>query len=408
MKIFGKSVRIAAALGCAIAICLGSVFGVYATNAEEENTLTIMYDHDGAVFSLYRAGEFTEKNTFILSGDFADLSYSVDLNIYDPSGWNAVADTLLNEVKSKNIVPFKRETTAGGKAVFEGLPRGLYLVGECVYDSGSKIYTAPPFMVCLPSYDENYNIINDLSVSPKNIEEEDKPGGGGSAQSSKRLEVVWEGDEDISDNVRPGSVRYDLYRDGELYGSVYLGPESGNAEGFDWGYVWESLEDGHEWSIEQEGLPDGYKSVVSVEDDTFVIVNVYSRPQTPEEPYRTPSGGGRGDSYDVGIDDSTPITDDPTGEHYPAEPLSPEEKAPEESEPYIPGESIIPGAPEPVNGTVVPDEVVTGEGAEAEETSEMLPQTGQLWWPVPFFAGAGMILFLFGYIRRGDGRDEEN
>lgn len=35
-----------------------------------------------------------------------------------------------------------------------------------------------------------------------------------------------------------------------------------------------------------------------------------------------------------------------------------------------------------------------------------LPQTGQLWWPVPLLALAGLILFLLGWIRRKESRDE--
>lgn len=36
----------------------------------------------------------------------------------------------------------------------------------------------------------------------------------------------------------------------------------------------------------------------------------------------------------------------------------------------------------------------------------VLPQTGQLWWPVPLLACAGLALFLVGWLRRG-GRNEE-
>lgn len=34
-----------------------------------------------------------------------------------------------------------------------------------------------------------------------------------------------------------------------------------------------------------------------------------------------------------------------------------------------------------------------------------LPQTGQLWWPVYAFAGLGMILFIFGWLRRREDRN---
>ena len=37
-----------------------------------------------------------------------------------------------------------------------------------------------------------------------------------------------------------------------------------------------------------------------------------------------------------------------------------------------------------------------------------LPQTGQLWWPVPLLAAAGMVLFGFGWKRRMDDENKKN
>lgn len=64
--------------------------------------------------------------------------------------------------------------------------------------------------------------------------------------------------------------------------------------------------------------------------------------------------------------------------------------------------------PEPTDPTE-PDETKPGETQPPETTKPSgpnLPQTGQLWWPVPILALAGMILFLLGWIRRKESRDE--
>lgn len=37
-----------------------------------------------------------------------------------------------------------------------------------------------------------------------------------------------------------------------------------------------------------------------------------------------------------------------------------------------------------------------------------LPQTGQLWWPVPVLTAAGLILIVIGLVRRRGGNDEES
>ncbi len=393
-----------------MALCLTFVMcfslGGILTNAAEENSLTISYPHEGAAFSIYFVAGFDEaSNWFKFNGDFAYLDGKVDLFITEQSEWNAVAETLQNEVGANSITPKETQTVTNGQAKFTGLARGLYFVTKSVTSADGKTYTSAPFMVALPNYDAEGNVVNDLVVSPKNVTE---TGSSGGSAPQKRVEVVWDDNENKS-GKRPGSLKYDLFCDGEYYGSVYLGPDSGSLEDVlsspEWNYLFDNLSPGeHEWTIQQEGLPDGYTSLVTEEDDTFVIVNQYDEPE-PAEPDR----GGHGDSYDVGIDNSTPTPDQPSGEHYPYPPSEPSE--PGESTPSEPT-PVLPGAPDDGGYEPVPDSVTSGEGiieeADLGEPGETLPQTGQLWWPMPILAGAGMILFLFGYIRRRDeDKDEE-
>lgn len=42
-----------------------------------------------------------------------------------------------------------------------------------------------------------------------------------------------------------------------------------------------------------------------------------------------------------------------------------------------------------------------GESPGTADNSPTLPQTGQLWWPVPVLAICGMFLFVFGFIKQG-------
>ncbi|MCB6993326.1 hypothetical protein LI177_07525 [bacterium 210820-DFI.6.37] len=59
----------------------------------------------------------------------------------------------------------------------------------------------------------------------------------------------------------------------------------------------------------------------------------------------------------------------------------------------------------PKAGTVTKaQESGTSPGSEPAKPGETrLPQTGQLWWPVPLFAAAGLTLFVIGWIlRRND------
>lgn len=51
----------------------------------------------------------------------------------------------------------------------------------------------------------------------------------------------------------------------------------------------------------------------------------------------------------------------------------------------------------PKAGTV---EKIPDSGKPEKVPQSKLPQTGMLWWPVPIFAGSGLLLFLVGWIRR--------
>ena len=110
-----------------------------------------------------------------------------------------------------------------------------------------------------------------------------------------------------------------------------------------WQFSWDELDADYDWQV-VENVPEGYTVIITRTGITFLVVNTC----TPDSP--------------------------PPSE--PSEPSGPSEPS-EPSEPSGPTEPSEP-----------PD----------------LPQTGQLWWPVPVLFCAGLVLILFGLIRR---REEE-
>ena len=44
---------------------------------------------------------------------------------------------------------------------------------------------------------------------------------------------------------------------------------------------------------------------------------------------------------------------------------------------------------------------------QSNKPRSLLPQTGQLWWPVPLLTAVGMIIFIFSWGRRKRGNDEQ-
>ena len=144
--------------------------------------------------------------------------------------------------------------------------------------------------------------------------------------------------EDGDGENRPESIQVQLLKNGEVAETVTL------SAGNNWRYTWRNLSEKEDWRVVEKETPKGYTVTVSQEGITFVMTNTQGEPEEPEEPTEPEKPG---EPEEPGVD-------------------IPEEPVPEES---------VPSGPK-------------------------LPQTGQLWWPVPLLALAGMLLFLLGWIRK--------
>lgn len=111
-----------------------------------------------------------------------------------------------------------------------------------------------------------------------------------------------------------------------------------------WTYRWESLDAGYSWSV-AEDTPEGYVVSVTQEGNAFIITNKYKDTETPTEPTEPSSS----------VTTTRPSDSETTTSH----------------------------------GTTPPQEKV--------------PQTGQLWWPVPMLVCLGALLIVVGLIRRKNG-----
>lgn len=112
-----------------------------------------------------------------------------------------------------------------------------------------------------------------------------------------------------------------------------------------WRYTWEGLDARSQWTVVEEEQ-ENYMPEVTREGITFVLTNTYAE-DIPDQP--------------------TPMDPGPT-------------------------------PPEPPETMDIPDEPVP---------LSQLPQTGQLWWPVPVLTAAGLLLVIFGLLRRRGARHGE-
>ena len=172
---------------------------------------------------------------------------------------------------------------------------------------------------------------------------------------------------------RPESVTVELLRNGVVWDTVTL------SERTSWRYVWENLDNRYTWTVRERSVSN-YWPTYSQEGVTFTITNTYN----PGEPSSPPPGNNP-----PGNPPSSPPRLNPPDEETelddPDVPLAP----PPDEETEL-DDPDVPLAPPP-------DEEV--ELDDPDVPLEDLPQTGQLWWPVPMLAAGGMFLFLIGWAR---------
>lgn len=409
-KIIRRIVPLALLLCMILPTCQGVM-------AAEDNTLTISSDVIGAEFRIYKAGEFSyyPHISYTLAGGFE--KYDIEFYGLDTEGWRKAATTLATYVDTDDsIKEIASKTNESGTVEFSGLEQGLYLVYAKSHEGeDGLIYNTEPAIVCLPNVDGNGGWTNEVTMVPKtSTQQPEPPGPSGPTMMELRLVVSWVGD---TTEIRPDTVGYNLFCDGELYDKVILGDGASpimriaafSAGDPNWQHVWEKVEKDHLWEVTQDDLGvEGYTTTYDREGNTFVVVNTYTPPEEPEEP-REPGKGGRGDSYVIGV--GTPEKGQPVeNEHYtPPTPSTPQQ--PDNTPaPTIPGapENVTPNVPEePEAAEPAPSDNAEPEEGEPVIVETGLPQTGQLWWPLPILAGAGMILFLIGYIRKKGASDDE-
>ena len=364
--------------------CTDRIDGWYddSTNARWEAHGTDLTNHVESV----TAGSYTEPLAIKAAHDLTpDVVTGVDKT---SNGANSIG-----QVNAGSVVPFEvtlSVPTVGGSLQVSDQMLNMTFNNDLTLNGQSVSYTAQDsgFTLTIP---EGYRgqtitlrytgtVIQDVkdgdSVSNTVYFDSkyDTVTGTVSVQASKpddyslTIRKLWENDDAT---VRPDSITVDIYNDGELVDSVEL------YEKYGWRYNYpiEEYEVNDDWWVEEADVPAYYDSTVQeVRDNVFYITNTYDEPVI-EEPVS-----------------SEPESSEPSSEPSEVTPSGPsEEPSSPSSEPSAPSS-------EPVS-----------EPAESAEPAEpTLPQTGQLWWPVPALFACGAVLVAFGAFkhRRGNGRHE--
>lgn len=338
-----------------------------------DKTATLTINHrakdvpiSGVEFQLYRVARMTEDAKFQVESAFESCGISLSTDATEES-WSARAVTmesyLISRIAANKPIPATASATTdrNGIATFSNLEVGLYLLVGKTKVVGAEIHTPLATFISLPTLLENNSWDYAPSIYTKNFSQPR-----GEIDINLLAIKVWK--DTGHEQQRPAEVTVTLYGDGAEYSTVKLNAAN------NWRHSWENLNSTTTWNLVEKNVPSNYTVTAIRDRNAFIVTNTYTEtppdgmppdrptPYTPDKPTPPPP------SPDV---PGTPPPDTPTPDTPPTD-------------------SPVPNIP-----TAPPPELTD---------SPTLPQTGQLWWPIPVLSACGLALFLIGVNLRKHGK----
>lgn len=320
-------------------------------DAERDTEFTIYYQYEGkpipgAEFAIYKVAEADANFNLTILDEFKDFPIG-DLSKITQDEWNKYAETLKAHALREGIKPIATGVTDAEGKYTTKLKPGLYLVvGKDVKIDGF-LYRTNPYLVLLPSLEMETGKWDYEVLSKPKAGREELPT---KRYISKKVIKIWK--DNGFEQFRPKEVVIELLGNGRVIDRVVL------SERNNWKHTWRYLDPDVEWTVvERIERRSGYTVAIYRDGDTFIVENTYEPHYPPEKP------------------------------EDPKEPKNPPPEVPE-----TPGE--VPPIPE--LPPTPPSEVPPTPG---EPGKPILPQTGQLWWPVFLLVGLGSIMLVLGLIQ---------
>lgn len=234
---------------------------------------TIHYEAPNVQFDLYRVADLQKDGSLALNEDYAH--YPVSIEGLDQDGWRKFADTMDMYVELNNHEPHHSAVTdENGRASFEDIQPGAYLVKWPVHVHEEQRYTPKPYIMHAPGLNEDDSWNYEISSVPKFMNEFfTEP------VTSISAVKVWK-DEDDKDKLRPSEIQVQLLENGEVSDTQTLSEEN------NWEYTWENLNELSDWKINEVNVPKGYTVTISQEGKAYQITNTHEpeKPKDPEDP----------------------------------------------------------------------------------------------------------------------------
>lgn len=383
--------------------------------ADKNCTLTLICSSDSKPienleWSVYRIGSRNSSGGFTLEGKFK--RYPVSLDDMSVSSVQRDAYTLENYAILDGVpADATGKTDKQGRLVLSNLKSGIYLITGKEYSTSKYRFIPSPSIIELKEKNESKTVYPKFRI--EEIPEKKKV--------SYSLRKVWSNDEGMS-AVRPKEISVELYANEKLKKTIKLNASNG------WYYEWES-EDTISWRVKEKVVAKGYTVNVVKNDTQFLIVNTYNPPEKTTS--NTSKTVTKTKTKTVTKTKTKTITSEPTTVTTTVTTLPPKEELKRRIEEYeeFPEDDYTPEswkrfkeALERAKRTLSyidsTDEEIKKALEELENAKNhlvlsyepWLPQTGQLWWPVPILAGAGLVLIAVGVriiAKKGSKNDKE-
>ncbi len=291
---------------------------------------------EGVISHLYKIADVDEDYNFTFKSEFGT---NETFDIYDlvTSQFQEKWVETLSTVIAENSIEATQSgvSDSNGQTVYSELETGAYMLISESITKDEWLYSFEDFITAIPLFIDGEFVYN-ITASPKKSKTE--------FEDPEYYYVVKRWSDSGYEGNRAAYVTIHIFCDGVEVETVKLSADN------NWSYKWKS-EKGHKWTVTEDPV-EGYSSSVSRDGNTFVITNTYIPPDEPDEP------------------------DEPEEPDVPSEP----------------GEPDYPNLEETPGGEVLGMIRKIGEVLGAKR----LPQTGLLWWPIPFLVIAGLLFIGLG------------
>ncbi len=360
--------------GMTILLCLSCI--CTAASAKSSGTLTLICECkdkpvQGLKWNLYRIGSMSDGK-ITLEGEFAKLP--VDMSDLSASGLADSASTL-----REFAFIYKYKSVDNGNSKKDGTVElkydeaGIYLAAAEVLVDGRTTYFPTPAIFFLDPEKEPQT-----TIYPKIKNEAVLTG----EMQRFQLVKVWENDDNYP--TKPNEIVVDIYRNYKFYETVTL------SEVNNWSYSWEE-ETVAEWTMMERKIPEGCAVVYKDNGRQYIVVNTY----VPD--FR----------FDWELNFPPPVVEETTTTTTTTETTS-TTTATVTTKDIVAEDTETATTTNTTTTETTTTITTTKTKPKTTTTTSKLPQTGQLWWPVPVMAVGGLVLIATGAkIINGSKRDED-